>query len=83
MFNTSLAPNRGLTPSPSPNGEGSDYRDTPIGGGPSPIPSPNGEGSDYRDTPTCPPSVKQPNRGNLTYYAPPCGGGDGGGATSS
>ena len=22
--------NRGLTPSPSPNGEGSDYRDTPI-----------------------------------------------------
>ena len=26
---------------------------------------------------------KQPNRGNLTYYAPPCGGGVGGGATSS
>ena len=24
---------------------------------------------------------KQPNRGNLTYYAPPCGGGEGGGAT--
>ena len=24
---------------------------------------------------------QQPNRGNLTYYAPPCGGGDGGGAT--
>ena len=26
---------------------------------------------------------KQPNRGNLTYHAPPCGGGVGGGATSS
>ena len=26
-------------------------------------------------------SCKQPNRGNLTYYAPPCGGGVGGGAT--
>ena len=26
---------------------------------------------------------EQPNRGNLTYYAPPCGGGVGGGATSS
>ena len=24
---------------------------------------------------------KQPNRGNLTYHAPPCGGGVGGGAT--
>ena len=23
---------------------------------------------------------QQPNRGNLTYHAPPCGGGDGGGA---
>ena len=28
-------------------------------------------------------SCKQPNRGNLTYHAPPCGGGVGGGATSS
>ena len=26
---------------------------------------------------------KQPNRGNLTYYAPPYGGGEGGGATVS
>ena len=26
-------------------------------------------------------SCQQANRGNLTYYAPPCGGGDGGGAT--
>ena len=26
----SLTANRSLTPSPSPNGEGSDYRDTPI-----------------------------------------------------
>ena len=72
-----LTANRSLTPSPSPNGEGSDHRDTPVGSGPSPFPSPEGKGSDHRDTPICPPfdsdvfsSYQQSGRGNLTYYSP-------------
>ena len=44
-----------LTPSPSPNGEGSDHRDTP------PCPP-------YVQQPFS--SLHQTNRGNLTYYSP-------------
>ena len=47
--------NRSLTPNPSPNGEGSDHRDTP------PCPP-------YVKQPIS--SYHQPNRGNLTYYSP-------------
>ena len=47
--------NRSLTPNPSPNGEESDYRDTP------PCPP-------YAKQPIS--SYHQPNRGNLTYYSP-------------
>ena len=48
-------PIRSLTPSPSPNGEGSDHRNTP------PCPP-------YVKQPIS--SYHQPNRGNLTYYSP-------------
>ena len=50
-----LTANRSLTPNPSPNGEGSDHRDTP------PCPP-------YAKQPIS--SYHQPNRGNLTYYSP-------------
>ena len=46
---------RSLTPSPSPNGEGSDHRDTPA------CPP-------YAKQPIS--SYHQANRGNLTYYSP-------------
>ena len=47
---------KSLTPGPSPNGEGSEWRDAPddnIDKGKSltPGPSPNGEGSEWRDAP--------------------------------
>ena len=47
--------NRSLTPSPSPNGEGSNHRDTPT------CPPNVQQPISYH---------QQPNRGNLTYYSP-------------
>ena len=47
--------NRSLTPSPSPNGEGSDHRDTP------PCPPDVQRPISYQ---------QQAKRGNLTYYSP-------------
>ena len=50
-----LTANRSLTPSPSPNGEGSDHRDTPT------FPPYVKQLISYH---------QQTNRGNLTYYSP-------------
>ena len=51
----SVTANRGLTPSPSPNGEGSDHRDTPV--------CPPYDSYVFS-------SYQQANRGNLSYYSP-------------
>ena len=50
-----LTANRSLTPSPSPNGEGSDRRDTPV--------CPPYDSYVFS-------SYHQANRGNLTYHSP-------------
>ncbi|WP_449019875.1 hypothetical protein, partial [Prevotella jejuni] len=50
-----LTANKGLTPSPSPNGEGSDHRDTPV------CPLYVKQRISF---------YHQLGRGNLTYYSP-------------